>query len=72
MRLQDSFGRVVLDEVDASSRSAAISAAVAAPPVSGGGSYTAGDVVDQSVVLKVSGTDPQGNPIQAPSSLPLA
>ena len=66
------YGRVVLDEVAASSASAAATAAAAAPPVSGpnASGYTAGQVVDQKAVLVVTGTDANSNPVASPTSLP--
>lgn len=69
------YGRIVLDQVSASSTSAAETLAAAAPPVSGdnsgAGDYTAGQVIDQAQVLSVSGTDTSGNPIVGPSALPV-
>ena len=77
VQLNDSFyGRVVLDTVNASSRSAAKTQARAAAVVSGdhssGAQYTAGGVVDQSVVTLVSGTDPDGDLVVGPTSLPVS
>lgn len=73
VRLEDQvYGRVVLDEVSSDTPTHAITAAVAAPGVNAGsGSYSGTQVVDQSVTLGVSGKDTSGNPIVAPTQLPV-
>lgn len=74
--LDTKYGRVLLDNVVASSPSAAATAALAAPPVSGDNSdtddYTAGGTVDQALILAVSGTLADGTtPYPSPTSLPV-
>lgn len=73
--VDDTYGRIVLDNVAASSSSAAGTAAAAAPPVSGdnsgSGDYTVGQTISQAAILAVSGTDTSGDPIVAPTQLPV-
>lgn len=73
-------GAIVLDQVSASSASNAVTAAVGNAPVSGidvtdssstASDFTAaGEIVDQQLVLTVSGTDVSGNPIVSPTAIP--
>lgn len=74
--VDNKYGRIVLDPVSASSASAAGTAAVAAPGVSGdnsgAGAYAAGQTVKQSVHLSVTGTLADGTtPFPGPTALPV-
>lgn len=69
--LDATHGRIVLDQVSSDSAADAATAAVAAPPVSGAFAATAGNVVDQAAVLKVTGTTVDGFAVPAATSLPV-
>jgi hypothetical protein len=67
------FGRIVLDPVYSDSIANAIDLAEDTPPVSGDNSvglYSGGGVVDQAQVLKLTGTDTNGDLVVGETQLP--